>query len=952
MGDTQRAIPTRRSHFGLFAILLAVLLAILFFRSFQPDEVVFSNDGPLGGLMAAVNRMPDVLFGAWHDINWIGSQSPTPAINITSTLRLVTSPLLFAKIFPAASLFILGLGAWFCFRQMKLSPLACLLGGLAAALSSHFLSTACWGVASQTIAFGLSFIALGLLFDDRSPHRWVKTILAGLAVGMNIMEAFDIGAIFSLYIAAYVCFQMLSRDEQSPAAARIGRVALRVALIAAFAAFLSTEALVSLIGTQIKGIAGTEQTPEAKAARWDFATQWSLPKSELPRVVIPGLFGYRMDTPRNMEMLSSWFEGGAYWGKVGETPGWSENHNDPAWSAAHGGGTPRFSGGGEYAGVLVVVVALWAVLQSFRKKDSVYTLAQRKFIWFWAAAAFISVLLAFGRYAPFYQFVYMVPYFSTIRNPAKFTHPFNWSLVILFAYGIHGLSRRYLAASSTSPPSPRGEGWGEGNAASSAPRSMGRAKEKSSPQSRNQGDPSGIFAQLKSWWPKATAFEKKWTYGSVIAVGLSMFAFLIYASSKPALEKHLAEVGFADSTLATQMAGFSIREFGLFIVCLALTVGLLILVMSGRFSGPRSRWGAILLGVLMVADLSRANLPWIIYWDYKDKYATNPVIDFLRDKPYEHRVSTLPFRAPQQFALLGEVYRIEWAQHHFQYYNIQSLDIVQMPRMPVDYVAFETALSFDGTSNTLHHITRRWELTNTRYLLGAAGFLDVLNQQIDPVQHRFRIAERFDLVPKPGQTDLKTYEQFTAVENTNGQYAVFSFNGALPRAKLYSDWQVNTNDQATLKQLSDDGFDPEKKLLVSSDIQPSLQLSATNSGPGNVDFVSYAPKRVVLEAKANAASILLLNDRYDPNWKVTVDGKPEPILRCNYLMRGVRLSPGDHRIEFRFEPPITGLYVSLAAIVLGLGLIGFLAFTKADEPVPPAPAMTPSPAKAREAAKV
>ncbi len=426
MADTLTAVPRSRRSFALFALLLTLILAVLFFRSFQPAEVVFSNDGPLGGLVAAVNRMPDVLFGAWHDINWLGSQSPTPAINLTSSLRLMTSPVVFAKIFPAVSLLFLGLGAWFCFRQMKLAPLACALGGLAATLSSHFLSTACWGVASQTVAFGLDFIALGLLFDDTSPRRWAKTILAGLAVGMNIMEAYDIGAIFSLYVAAFVCFQAFSRVDQHRPAVRIARLAMRVGVVAIFAGFLATEALVSLIGTQIKGIAGTEQTPEAKAARWDFATQWSFPKAELPRIVIPGLFGYRMDTPKNMEVIPSWFEGGAYWGKVGETPGWSDHHNEPGWVEARGGGLPRFSGGGEYAGVLVVAVALWAVLQSLRKKDSVFTVMQKKFIWFWAVAAFISVLLEFGRYAPFYQFVYMLPYFSTIRNPAKFTHP--WSL--------------------------------------------------------------------------------------------------------------------------------------------------------------------------------------------------------------------------------------------------------------------------------------------------------------------------------------------------------------------------------------------------------------------------------------------------------------------------------------------------------------------------------------------
>src|SRR2546427_1642815 len=206
-----RATQYKR-NLGVFALSLGVILATLFFRSFDQNEVAFSNDAPLGGLSAALNRAPAVFLGAWHDLNWIGSQSPTPPPSLTGALRWLAGPLGFSKWFYPYALLTLGLCAWVCFRQWEFSPLACLLGGLAAALSSHFLSTACWGVASQTIALGLNFAALGFLFDDSSRNRWLKTILAGLAVGMNIMEAYDIGAIFSLYVAAFMVFQSFASD--------------------------------------------------------------------------------------------------------------------------------------------------------------------------------------------------------------------------------------------------------------------------------------------------------------------------------------------------------------------------------------------------------------------------------------------------------------------------------------------------------------------------------------------------------------------------------------------------------------------------------------------------------------------------------------------------------------------------------------------------------------------
>jgi len=68
--------------------------------------------------------------------------------------------------------------------------------------------------------------------------------------------------------------------------------------------------------------------------------------------------------------------------------------------------------------------------------------------------------------------------------------------------------------------------------------------------------------------------------------------------------------------------------------------------------------------------------------------------------------------------------------------------------------------------------------------------------------------------------------------------------------------------------------------------------------------------------------VLLLNDRYDPNWGVFVDGKLETLLRCNYLMRGVHLGAGQHTVEFRFQPPYGTLKVSLAGAGLGVILLG------------------------------
>jgi hypothetical protein len=881
-----------------YAVLLALVLLALFWKGLLPGETLASNDGPLGAMVARHNQIIPTLTGYWQDLNWLGTRFPTAPPSITSGLRLLTSPVVFSKIFYPASLYILGICAWFCFRQWKLRPLACTLAGLSVVLSSHFFSTACWGVAAQIIGIAMEFVAVGLLADLNAPRTWLRVIVAGVAVGMGIMEAYDIGAIFSLYVAAFAVYAAW-RTEGTPFQ-RLSRGVLRVAVVAICAGLTSMASLTALISTQIQGTVGTEK--ESKEEKWDFVTQWSFPPSELPSLIVPGLFGYRMDTPRDVAYFPNSLEGGAYWGAVGRMRIVEEAYDK--WAASGGQGEPprapgsawRFTGGGEYAGVLVVLVAFWAVLQAFRKKESPFSLSQRRFIWFWSGAALVSLLFAFGRHAPFYEIIFHLPYFSTIRNTTKYLHCFHWCLAILFAYGIDGLVRAHLeGAPSTNNP--------------------------------------GLRSQFKGWWSKAAAFDKRWVKGLLVVIGLSVFVWLFYAGAKPSLEKHIENTGYYDAALAAELASFSIKTVGWYLLFLIASVGLLLTTFSGWFRGGRGKLAAILFVALTVVDLARADLPWIIVQNYKEKYASNPVLDFLARHPEQHRVALFPLdrfvpmdKLPRElqhaYSTLNEIYRIEWMQHQFQYYNIQCLDIIQMPRVPADLEKFENAVGALPL--------RRWELTNTRYLLGPAMLLDLLNQQLDASQHRFRAALRFDLVPRAGVAAAHRYEEITTEINTNGAYAVFEFTGALPRAKLFSNWRSVPGDSAALEALKSPDFNPQQSVIVSKSVAaPPASAATTNKEAGTAEITSYWPKKIVLQAKPNAQSLLLLDDKYDPNWRVSVDGKPAELLRCNYIARGVELAPGEHTVIFEFAPSNTGLYVSLGALAVGFGVIGLLTFSRA-----------------------
>lgn len=797
-------------------------------------------------------------------------------------MQWLLGPVLFSKFYALLSLLILGVGAWCFFRQSRLAPIACLLGGLAAMLTSIFFCVGTWGLGAHDIAAGMIFLALACLANPNARQRWLLLILSGFAVGMDVVEAADIGAIFSLLVAAYAIYQawIAEGSRVKNMATGIGKLALVVIC----AGFLAAQSIQGLISTSISGVSGTKQDAQTKTERWGWATQWSLPKIEALGLLEPGLFGYRLETR----------DGGQYWGKMGRDPAW-----DPYFANGQKGPEPtglfRYTGGSNYIGLLIVLIALWSFAQSFRNKNSVFDPAQKKWIWFWFAIASISLLLSFGHYAPFYRWFYSLPYVSTIRNPTKFLFLFSFGFVILFAFGVDGLWRRYMSHYQ------RGTG---------------------------------------GWWQRADRFEKNWLIGCGIVWVAAVAGWYVYWLHKPDLIRYLESARLSEKP--DQVADFSICQAGWFALFFFLSAGLLALIMRGFFSGKRAGAGAVALGLLLVVDLGLANQPWVVYWDYKYKYESNAIIDEIRDQPYEHRIAMSPIAWPPQLAVFYKLYKGEWIQQQLPYYNIQTFETVEMPRIPQDFAAFTKVINTPYAPRPMFHWARACQLTDTRYILGPVDFANLWNRDLPETP--LTMLTRFSLQLKPGIIQATNLDQITAVPDTSGKYALFDYTASLPRAKLYSRWEVNSNDTNVLAQLFNPDFNPQNSVFVAGNAPAQTDTNAVNPPDDAVQFVRYAPKDIVLSANAAAACVLLLNDHFHPDWKVFVDSRPAALLRCNFLLRGVYLSPGSHTVEFKFQPPVRMLYVSLLALIIAMAVFGrfiYLEIKSRPKAAAPAPPLTP-----------
>jgi hypothetical protein len=914
---------------GSFWLLLLVLggtLAVLCRQGFRPYEVFWANDLPLGALVESSGRLPSSLFGSWADFYWLGGPNIAFPPNLTNLCMSILTPQHQLKFYVPLCSFFLGFGAWFFFRQLRFSRMACVIGGLGAGLNMHFFSNACWGLGQWSLCAGLVFITLGILVSPYIEPLWIKGVLAGLSTGMAVMEGFDSGAILSIYIAVFLVFRFMS-TESDPARGA-GKTAYVGALLVFSAVLISLSTMSTLIGTQIAGTGSVGQSEAEKRDAWDRNTQWSVPKVETLRMIIPGLFGYRLDMYTTSTNPSTY-----YWGSIAEDPhiGELESH-DPLVRSNGIASLPvagdvrskiqailagkdkdqqqnvldwiknqlqrRHTGNGEYTGVLVCLLALFGLANAARKAASPYSTDERRAVFFWSGAALFSMLAAWGRHGFLYAWIYQLPLVANFRNPMKYMHPLNICVIILSGYGLEVLCRQYLATTACRTES--------------------------------------FIRDIFTWWKRVSTFEIWWAAGCALALAGAVAGYFILDSYKPDIVNYLLHNGF-DAAAAPQIARFCVGEVGWFILYLALAAGGIICILGGAFSGRRAVWVWVFLGTLMICDLSRADIPWIRYYNYKEKMSMNPVVDLLRHEPWEHRVNSRIWPAGGYMTANLTQLCHWWIENDYPFNDIQTLEIDQDPRMAVlenNYLGL-FAVSSD---RDLWRATRLWQLTNTRYFLVGAEWAPALNQLGEP-KNSFRTLLRMNVVPKPGVVQPEDSGDLTVQTNSDGPVELIEFTRTLPRVKLYAAWK-SVDDASALQVLGLPQFDPEKLVLVATNTPVAQVPGNPQADPGTVKITHYESKDLVMEADAKTPAVLLLNDRTGDNWNVWVDQKPGAVLRCNYIMRGVFVPSGHHTVEFRYQPPVKLVYLSLAAFGVGIFLGGFVIvahFRRNPETTPDSP---------------
>lgn len=168
--------------------------------------------------------------------------------------------------------------------------------------------------------------------------------------------------------------------------------------------------------------------------------------------------------------------------------------------------------------------------------------------------------------------------------------------------------------------------------------------------------------------------------------------------------------------------------------------------------------------------------------------------------------------------------------------------------------------------------------------------------------------------------------------------------------------QINWVPNADAEMAALTEFDPKTTVVIDNEFKKEVPDNTIGGDTtGSIALTLYSPNKLQYSSNSATSQFAVFSEVYynhDKGWKAYLDGKPADHVRVNYVLRGMVVPAGEHKIEFKFEPRAVkqgGLVSLLGSILLFasvFGYFGFLLYKKYKEVEPetkPAPAPKPEP---------
>jgi hypothetical protein len=349
---------------------------------------------------------------------------------------------------------IFGLSVTYYLRSQHLAPLPAYGAGLLLSFSGYIFTLFCAGHLGFFIMLALFFWSFGLWNKALETGRWRYFVLFPACAMWAQAGQPDVWVLFAAIFGVYALRGLW--HVRTHFRKLIPKLILSVVVAGLIGGSSIYVVLTQHLAGRDKQIAESsraggsgQETPEAKQQkaedRWIFATNWSLPPADCVELLIPGFFGDNAMTPPY-----------PYWGALGRP-----------YRFEPGKMMPNYRQHTTYLGLISVLLALVGLCAWVGKRKSTFadtatedeTADRQKDartqdlvstergadycdVPFWAGVWVICLVLALGRYTPFYRLVYAIPYMDYLRAPVKFLHFTELATGLLAGFGLQALLSR------------------------------------------------------------------------------------------------------------------------------------------------------------------------------------------------------------------------------------------------------------------------------------------------------------------------------------------------------------------------------------------------------------------------------------------------------------------------------------------------------------------------------
>jgi len=157
---------------------------------------------------------------------------------------------------------------------------------------------------------------------------------------------------------------------------------------------------------------------------------------------------------------------------------------------------------------------------------------------------------------------------------------------------------------------------------------------------------------------------------------------------------------------------------------------------------------------------------------------------------------------------------------------------------------------------------------------------------------------------------------------TNGGVRSYLYRlpGSVPRLSWSEDFELSFDEQGKIGQLL--AVPPSRPILTPAGSTRYPPASTEPWSGETVCLFSFRCDRIGGQVKCRRPGLLTLRDARDDSWRAYVNGREVPIQPVDFIFRGILLPPGQHRVEWVYDPPGLRLWQAVSwGCLAGAGLV-------------------------------